>query len=245
MKAQAATSERRSRGGDAQGQGRRLTYHPLPGRLCATSAFPCGRSAPACSTAINAEQLVTGIMINLCIGALCYVGFVLWRGRWVRGAVPCAWPGWPCMPSGGLHCGGPGPRPLRTPSHSCLPTSRAPPTSFRVYFGRLVSPFVSPAHRPPALRLGSHWQLWSWLLPVFNVSDQRLLETVGLDALVGGRAARAGARSRQALAPGTCCPALPAGRPLWIPLPGAPVGAYICAGSPRFLLVPGCRLRSA
>ena len=73
------------------------------------------------------------------------------------------------------------------------PPSRPPrPPSFRIYFGRLVSPHVPPAHRPPELRLGGHWQLWSWLIPVFNVSDQRLLESVGLDALVGGGRGGAG-----------------------------------------------------
>lgn len=57
--------------------------------------------------------------------------------------------------------------------------------SFRIYFQRLVSPLVSSEQRPPPLKLGSHWQLWSWIIPVFAVSDQALLETAGLDALVG------------------------------------------------------------
>ena len=36
---------------------------------------------PLCSTAVNGSQIVVGMIINLCIGLLCYAGFVLWRGR--------------------------------------------------------------------------------------------------------------------------------------------------------------------
>lgn len=56
--------------------------------------------------------------------------------------------------------------------------------SFRIYYNRLEAPQVRPEQRPPPLRLGSHWQLWSWLIPVFSVSDEQLLEQCGLDALV-------------------------------------------------------------
>lgn len=48
-----------------------------------------------------------------------------------------------------------------------------------------MSPEVPPEQRPPKLKLGSHWQLWSWLIPVFTVSDEELLQQTGLDALVG------------------------------------------------------------
>lgn len=41
---------------------------------------------PSCSTAINASQMITGMIINLVIGLACYAGFVLWRGKWVLGA---------------------------------------------------------------------------------------------------------------------------------------------------------------
>ena len=64
------------------------------------------------------------------------------------------------------------------PHHPCLPR-------FRVYFNRLVAPQVPPGQRPPPLKLGSHWQLWSWLIPVFTVSDEELLQLTGLHALVG------------------------------------------------------------
>lgn len=44
---------------------------------------------------------------------------------------------------------------------------------------------MPPGQRPPPLKLGSHWQLWSWLIPVFTVSDEELLQLTGLDGLVG------------------------------------------------------------
>lgn len=68
-------------------------------------------------------------------------------------------------------------------------TPLAPPTHtlfvcrFRIYFNRLHLPQV--LKRPPPLQLGGLRQLWSWLVPVFTVSDKELLETAGLDALVG------------------------------------------------------------
>ena len=54
-----------------------------------------------------------------------------------------------------------------------------------MYFNRLVAPQVPPEQRPPRMKLGSHWHLWSWLIPVFTVSDEELLQLTGLDALVG------------------------------------------------------------
>ncbi|EFN50567.1 hypothetical protein CHLNCDRAFT_136274 [Chlorella variabilis] len=58
---------------------------------------------------------------------------------------------------------------------------------FRVYFNRLVSTAVPEAQRPPPLKLGGHHHLWSWLIPVFKLSDGALLESAGLDALVAQR----------------------------------------------------------
>lgn len=60
------------------------------------------------------------------------------------------------------------------------------------------------AQRPPPLKLGGHHHLWSWLIPVFKLSDGALLESAGLDALVGwqangradGRMASCGAAGR-------------------------------------------------
>ena len=45
-------------------------------------------------------------------------------------------------------------------------------------------PGLTAAQRPPAMKLHSHFRLWSWLTPVFGVSDGALLESAGLDALV-------------------------------------------------------------
>jgi hypothetical protein len=64
---------------------------------------------------------------------------------------------------------------------------RPAPTRFRVYFNRLVSPFVSEKQRPPPLQLRGHYRLWSWLIPVFKLPDGELLESAGLDALVRTR----------------------------------------------------------
>ena len=69
---------------------------------------------PARSTAINASQMLTGMVINLVIGLLCYVGFVLWRGKWVlcrrlgaagacRCLPPAALPLHARCPASGLH----------------------------------------------------------------------------------------------------------------------------------------------
>lgn len=83
------------------------------------------------------------------------------------------------------------------PSIALFPSSLHSSLSrrFRIYFQRLVSPLLQDAQRPPPLLLKGHYRLWSWVIPVFKVSDQTLLETAGLDALV-----RLPCRCR-------CCPA--------------------------------------
>lgn len=55
-------------------------------------------------------------------------------------------------------------------------------TKFRLYFARLDMPQVS--LKPPEMRTDGHYRWWSWLIPVFTVSDDELLESAGLDALV-------------------------------------------------------------
>ena len=59
--------------------------------------------------------------------------------------------------------------------------------TFPIYSSRLISSAVPLGRRPPLLRLGGHHQLWSWLTPVFSVSDKDMLKKAGLDALVAQR----------------------------------------------------------
>jgi hypothetical protein len=59
--------------------------------------------------------------------------------------------------------------------------------TFTIYSSRLISGAVPLGRRPPLMRLGGHHQLWSWLVPVFSVSDGELLRKAGLDALVAQR----------------------------------------------------------
>lgn len=62
----------------------------------------------------------------------------------------------------------------------CTPKHR-----FAIYFNRLRLPEVPPALRPPPMDVSGLRRLWSWLGPVLTVPDKRLLESAGLDALVG------------------------------------------------------------
>ncbi|KAL4451743.1 hypothetical protein ABPG75_007405 [Micractinium tetrahymenae] len=90
-------------------------------------------------TQINGDQIVSGMVVNLVIGMLCFTGFVVWRDK------------------------------------------------FCIYFNRLRLPEVPPTLRPPPLDVSGLRRLWSWLVPVFTVSDKQLLESAGLDALMAQR----------------------------------------------------------
>ena len=123
------------------------------------------------------------------------------------------------------------PLPLR---RTCPATASPAPRAcrFRIYFNRLVMPGLTPAQRPPPMKLHSHFRLWSWLTPVFGVSDGALLESAGLDALVGAAAGLQlpGAGS------GCCCRVL-----------GTRVPMVFCGGAPSgwgrgHLLPAGCSL---
>jgi hypothetical protein len=41
------------------------------------------------------------------------------------------------------------------------------------------------SRKPPQLRLHGHQRFWGWLLPVFKVTDEQLVRSAGLDALIG------------------------------------------------------------
>ena len=56
---------------------------------------------------------------------------------------------------------------------------------FRFYQARLDMPQVT--HKPPPLDLHGFHRLWSWLIPVFKVSDEELLLSAGMDALIAIR----------------------------------------------------------
>lgn len=56
---------------------------------------------------------------------------------------------------------------------------------FRLYQARLSMPTVT--HKPPALRLHGLYRWWSWLIPVFTVSDEELVKSSGMDALIAVR----------------------------------------------------------
>jgi len=56
-------------------------------------------------------------------------------------------------------------------------------TKFRLYQARLHMPTVT--HKPPQLKLSAwHHRWWSWVVPVFRVSDEELLKSAGMDALI-------------------------------------------------------------
>ena len=56
-------------------------------------------------------------------------------------------------------------------------------TKFRLYQARLHMPTVT--HKPPKLLLSAwHHRWWSWVVPVFRVSDEELLKSAGMDALI-------------------------------------------------------------
>lgn len=97
-------------------------------------------SGPICyNTAISGENLITGMWLNFLLGLMCYLGFVLFRGK----------------------------------------------KGFEFYHARLLLPCVS--RKPPQLKLHGHERLWGWLLPVFKVSDEELVRSAGLDALIAVR----------------------------------------------------------
>ena len=56
---------------------------------------------------------------------------------------------------------------------------------FSFYEARLHLPNVS--HKPPAMRLRGLSRLYSWLVPVFKVTDEEFVLSAGLDALVAVR----------------------------------------------------------
>ena len=56
---------------------------------------------------------------------------------------------------------------------------------FRLYQARLNMPTV--VHKPPNLKLKGLCRWWSWLIPVFKVSDEELLKSAGMDALIAVR----------------------------------------------------------
>lgn len=54
-----------------------------------------------------------------------------------------------------------------------------------MYRGREILPGVK--NRPPKLSMKGHRRFWSWLIPVFKVTDAEFLSSAGMDALVSVR----------------------------------------------------------
>jgi hypothetical protein len=53
--------------------------------------------------------------------------------------------------------------------------------------GRLAQLLPQVSRKPPQLELHGHRRLWGWLLPVFRVTDEELVRSAGLDALIAVR----------------------------------------------------------
>ena len=95
---------------------------------------------------------------------------------------------------------GAAPLPPGPPSHAHLltPCASLPPPA---------APQLLPAvsRKPPQLKLHGHQRFWGWLMPVFKVTDEELVRSAGLDALIGvscslGRSSRAGLSVRSSRA---------------------------------------------
>jgi hypothetical protein len=56
--------------------------------------------------------------------------------------------------------------------------------------GRLAQLLPQVSRKPPQLELHGHRRLWGWLLPVFRVTDEELVRSAGLDALIAVRRRR-------------------------------------------------------
>ena len=64
----------------------------------------------------------------------------------------------------------------RLSPHPALPAAAAAPSPLQLL------PAVS--RKPPQLKLHGHQRFWGWLQPVFRVTDEELVRTAGLDALI-------------------------------------------------------------
>lgn len=100
-----------------------------------TLAACANSSSPICyNTTVSGANIITNMWFSAVLGALCLMGFVVFRGK------------------------------------------------FRFYEARIDMPQVT--HKPPPMNKKGLARLWSWLKPVFRVSDAELLSSAGMDALV-------------------------------------------------------------
>ena len=151
--------------------GRRLAAVPPRARTVFLPTHP-----PCCT----ASQIVTNLYIDAFVGLLCLSGFILFRSKCAQGVAAV----------GACRARSARPRPAPRGVPTLLPPLH--PRRFRIYTNRLVMPQVPESKRPPPMRLGGHHQLWSWLVPVFTLSDGQLLRSAGLDALVRSVCVRGG-----------------------------------------------------
>ena len=125
--------------------------------------------------------------MDLMLGVIIYLGFVMFRGmkgfefyhaRLVRSRGSCCC----CC---GLRRSDGGCATLRACTYACLSlypalsAAAAPPPPPHTL---QLLPAVS--RKPPQLKLHGHQRFWGWLQPVFRVTDEELVRTAGLDALI-------------------------------------------------------------
>lgn len=122
--------------------------------------------------------------VNLLIGLSVYLLFVLFRS--LRGfefyhARLVRWRAWPSQQ-------------LAAAAAGAVAAVRAAATAAAAPGPSPASPAAAPPHvqllpavsrKPPQLKLHGHQRFWGWLLPVFSVTDEELVRSAGLDALIG------------------------------------------------------------
>lgn len=152
--------------------------------------------------------LPRSMWVNLILGLICYLGFILFRGmkgfefyharlvstagaahaceaqcsaanaRSIEAAAGCS-----VAAGKGAAPAAVGARSVSRLAVCSLPTAPRPPHHRTPPASRLqLLPAVS--RKPPQLSLHGHQRLWGWLLPVFKVSDEELVRSAGLDALI-------------------------------------------------------------
>ena len=160
---------------------------------CSRAAAPCSmpRHATTSMSCDTCPAVLRSMWVNLILGIVIYLGFVAFRGmkgfefyhaRLVR---PLA-AGWHTVGGGravrrcavfllGL--------PLLAFISAAVMLMAMPWLPLPPPCCLQLLPAVS--RKPPQLRLHGHQRFWGWLLPVFKVTDEQLVRSAGLDALIG------------------------------------------------------------
>lgn len=171
-------------------------------------------TSPICfNTAVSGQNIITGLWFNAIIGIVMLGLFIAWRGTFsfYQARLVSALLVWifvnrtgESYPRGALAGNG---RPGRLPVGraalaallGCFCAAHSDPTrrqSFHTHsrtHAHSSSRPPTPTHqdsphvtrKPPRMKLTGHHRIWSWLVPVFTISDEELVRSAGLDALVG------------------------------------------------------------